>query len=436
MAQVDETKKQVLDHNIARNKWAIAAMVAFMLCVASSLLLYVLPPTIPLFLVAVFGIATFVCALKIKDSSKTELLHVLQNPARFEYEKMQEQLTDGFNLYGLDGARLAEPTIESFVMSSDVNRLFITQPLNAVVPEGKFRFEDPSILPYTAYLKDTRDKELSHFAALRPDKSVMGLDSPINLKAFENPEKRPLRFIALSRYAVQVTDDAFNKVIINKKKISDKVVFDGRKCCIGANGELLDFDDATNANQIDMHSLIISKDGYPMFRRGTSEHPLFADKIISSAACSLLPEEAEVNHPIQESMIQSIHNKIRILYHIPEGTKMASSFCGFARIINRGAAPEFYCLTRLDMTKDEILAAHNDPTAEFSDTTLMPSVAGFEDSEDMALCICKGVTNMREVVGKDISISASAMLNVIMDAMADDVMSRKVLQRIGLIPRD
>ena len=429
MARIDQTRQQVMNHVLRRNTWAIAAVACFICAVGSTVLLNFIDSKIALVLIAVFAIATVVCAFQIKETGKTEKFQVKRNPKALEMLPIANGLTDGFALYGRDGGRLHGDTDECFVMSHDVNRLFATKPIWVRIPDELYHLPDGTI-PYTAYLKENRDKELSKYAALRPDKAVMSLHSDINLALFES-DHPVVDMKKVSRYAVQVSDDAFNKVIINKAN-GNEVVFDGRFQAIAEDGSLLSLADATGANEVDIHSLIISSDGYIMFARGTAEHPLRADKVIASAACSLLPSELQ-NRPVQESMIQSIHNKINELYNIPTGTDIKSSFCGFARILQRGGAPEFYCLTRIDMTKDELIAAHNDPTSEFIDNILMAMVPDLDNVEDAARYIADAVNVLRKAVEKDISISGSAMLNAITDAMCDKEMSEKVLLRTGVI---
>ena len=436
MRQVDNTQKQIIDHNVIRNKWAILSFVSFLACVLVSLLFWVdgVDKRIVLFFVSLFAVLTFFFAMKITDTRKTEQLVVVENPLELDCSKIEEGLEDGFAIYGIDGEKLSSNTLESFITSEEVNRKFITEPVNSTMPDELYTFEDTDVLPYTAYLKDNRDKELSKFAALRPDKAVMGLDSPINMSTFDNLDV-PVKVIPISRQAVQVTDDAFNKIVVNKKKVSNKIVYSGRKCCLDEQGHLKDFSEATNANQIDICSLMISNDGYILFRRGTQSHPLCSGKVIGSAACSLLPEETDTSRPIQECMIESIHNKIHVIYDIGSDVKIASSFCGFARILKRGGAPEFFCLTRIDLPKSKITAAHHDETSEFIDEMMKEMVPDLESVEDAASYIAQAIKSLKEDVGDSISIDGAAMLHVISQAMGDKTMATKVLQRIELIPR-
>lgn len=429
MAQIDNTRTQVMGHVVRRNTWAIAACVCFACCVISTVFLGIIDTRIALALVAAFAIGGLVCALQIKDTRKTEKLHVMTNPEPLKMLPIANSLPESFVLYGRDGSRLSEDTDECFVMSAKVNKLFTMNPVWATVPKEMYTLPDQTV-PYTVYLKENRDRELSKFAALRPDKVVMSLHSDIDLDLFRS-EHPTVVLQKVSRYAVQVSDDAFNKVIINRLD-DNRPVFCGRDQSIAEDGSLLPLSKAGNTNEIDIHSLIISSDGYVMFARGTAEHPLRPDKVISSASCSFLPSELQ-NRPVQESMIESIHNKINELYDIPEGTSIVSSFCGFSRMIQRGGAPEFYCLTRIDMTKDELVAAHRDPTSEFVDNILSASVPELDDVEDAARYIADAVNVLRRAVEKDISVSCSAMLMAISDAMCDKDQSEKILLRVGVI---
>lgn len=432
MSRVDDTMHQVVEHNARKNKMAIATVALFLCAVASVVALYITSGNVAALIAAIaFFAAAFVCAFRITDSSKKEDLAVMRFVTLPSCRAIDEGLREGEKLYGIDGNELDHDTDRCFVMSLDLNRKFTTLPLMCEIPEELYRFPE-EVLSYTPYLKSSRDRELSQFIALRPDKVVMGLESDIDMQAFEDGAA-PIKMHKVSRSAVQVTDDAFSKIIINKLKMHDKVVFDGRALCLDENGRLIPFSRSHSANEVDIHSLMISNDGYLMFRRGKDSHPLFPKLVVSSAACSLLPDECDLSRPIQESMIRSIHNKIHVIYDFPDTVDMKSSFVGFSRIIQRGGAPEFYCITRVDLTKDEIIACHRDETAEFMEDGLEEMVPRLDTVDNAALYIARAITSLREALPRDISLSTSALLLAVEDAFYDLTMAGKALRRIGLI---
>ena len=431
MAKIDEAKQQVLEHNVRRNMWAIATMICFTACVVSGFLIYAIPPRISLILVAVFAVATFFCVAMIKDSSKTESLEVIDNPEPLRIDVIRQGLSEDEEIYGYGGEVLREDGDKGYIMSTEVNKLFVLNPIWVHVSDELYRLPEQTV-PWAAYLRDYRHKELTKYAALRPDKAVVGLASDIDKKLFES-EKPTIEMHKLTRYAVQITDDAFGKKILNsKKKGPDKTVFDGREPAMDDEGHLLPLSKSQLGHEVDIQTLIVSSDGYLMFSRGTKEHPLRPERVIASAACSFLPSEVQ-DRPVQESMIESIHNKIRVLYDIPDGTDMRSSFCGFVRILSRGGSPEFYCMTRLDMTKDEIIKAHRDPTSEFVEELLKDMVPELDSVEDASEYVADAIVSLQKAFSGDISLSASAMLSVIIDAMHDPLVAGKVMRRIGVI---
>ena len=433
MVKADDTRQQVIEHNARRNKMTIITMALFLVTLVAAIVLYLTESAVALAVAIVALIGTFAAAFHITESSKTESLLVLRSttPPSCEAIKAGLDAEHGERLYGADGNELDRDTDQCFTMSLDVNRLYTTLPLMVEIPEERYRFPE-SVLSYTPYLKTSRDRELSKFAALRPDKVVMGLGSDINMETFEDISK-PIKMYTVSRSAVQVTDDAFSKIIINKLKIHDKVVFDGHSLCLDDEGRLIPFSQSGSANEVDIHSLMISNDGYLMFRRGKQSHPLFPNKVISSAACSFLPEEVDVSRPVQESMIESIHNKIHVLYDFPDTVDTKSSFVGYARIIERGEAPEFYCITRVNLGKDELIACHEDSTAEFVDEALTEMVPMLDSVDNAALYIARSITALRESLPRDISLSTSALLLAVEDAFYDVRIAGKALRRIGLI---
>lgn len=431
----DRSRRQVANYNILRNKWAISAMVLFVLDMLCVLLLGIIPLACVLALMAALSIGAFACALAIRDTSKEELLAVVDDPDPVSAKDIKAGLRGDALLLDSHGKE-AEDEVngnDCYVMSDDLNHAFVRFPIRAAFSDDDWTLPE-SVLPYAGVLKDVRNSEMPKFAALRPDKSVCGLasDLPPSMIMGEDPH---VIVNDLTRYTVQVTDDAFNKIIINKKKVSDKVVFCGRALALDENGALVPFSASQIANEIDIHSLIISKDGYLMIAKGTTEHPLHAGEVISSASCSLLPSEID-GRPIQESMIDSIHAKLHALFLIPQGVEMRSSFCGTSRMIRRGGAPEFYCITRVGMTRDQLIAAHKDPTTTFlaAEDVFEIEIGNADTARDLVMDAVRAVRQSTDEEGKQsLSLSASAMFSAIISAMEDVRTAGKVLRRVGVI---
>lgn len=419
----EQSKKQVLSYNFHKNKWAIAALLLFIIDVSCVLLIGVIDSLIVLAIMAVLSIACLFCALHIKETSKSEELYVIENPANLDVPKLIENMHDSVQALGVSGSSV-DDDVECYLFSEDMNYRFVMKPLWAKVSKEPYALPE-QVLPFVAYLKDYRNRSLAKSLAMRPDKEVAGLASDITVDMFDcdHPE---VEVDIVTRYSVQVTDDAFNKLIVNKKKISNKVVFDGRQLAV-SNGHLEGFSDSKICNEMDIHSIIVSSDGYVMVARATEKHPLCPGKIVSSAACSLLPDEIE-ERPLQESMISSIHSKIRFLYDIPADVEIHSSFCGMTRMLPRGGAPEFYCITLIDMTKDEIIAAHKDDSC-----VLVPE--GYEcqvvfSKEGTAASLRKAAQSI--ACKPELSLSAAALFKVMDTSLANDEVAYKILSRIGI----
>lgn len=427
----DTSKQQVARYNIKKNTWAIIALSLFVLDCLCVLLFNSMDAVFVLVVMAILSVAAFLSALKIKDTSKTEQLIIVENPLPPNFQGIVQGLREEEDLFDSSGKKATcdSDTTKCFVMSFATNHNFVRFPLKANSIKEPYILPD-SVLPYAGILKEDRNKALSKHEALRPNKEVVGLRSDIDPNVFTQ-DVPSVDVIALNRYSVQVTDDAFNKFIVNKKKVSDKIVFDGRKLALDESGHLRSFTASKMANQIDIHTLIISSDGYIMIARGTDEHPLRAGKTISSVACSLLPSELD-ERPIQESMIDSIHAKIKVSFALPEQTVMASSFCGMARIINRGGAPEFYCITRIGMTKEQLIKAHRDATSTFIfGGQDIPSINW--EFDDIRGYIANTMDSTLSQNATDLSVSAAAMFCAVGDSMRDKATAGKILRRIGII---
>lgn len=435
--QNDDTIRQVVSHNAVRNKPAILTMVFFLAAMVCVVLTYILEAV---FVYAVLAllliIASVAAASRITESKRVEDISVIHVDAPSSAADIKACLSDedGEQLLDVNGDEVQRDTDECFIMSLKVNQLFTTLPLLAEVADERYTFPE-SVLSFTSYLKSDRDRELSRYAALRPDKTVVGLEDDINVATFSDLNE-PISIHRVSRSAVQVTDDSLNKVIINKLLINNKVVFDGRTLLFDGENRIYPLSTSPCANEIDLHSLIISNDGYLMFRRGRESHPLFPNKAISSIACSLLPEEIDFSRPIQESMVRSIHNKIHVLYNLPEGVKLTSSSCGYARIISRCGAPEFYFVTRIDLSKEEIVTCHRDETAVFVDEMLDAVVPQLDTAENAASYIACAIADIRTSMPNDISLSTGALLLAAQKGFEDTVTAGKILRRLGLVENE
>lgn len=421
----EQSKKQVLSYKIEKNKWAIAAMTLFIIDVACVLLIGLVDSIAVLTLMGVLSAACLFCALHIKETSKTEQLSVSDNPSSLDVHALIAGMPDHVRALGSDG-KAAENTTECFLVSKELNRLFVTHPLWAKVSDEPYRLPE-QVLPFVSYLKDYRNATLSDVLAIRPDKEVTGLAGDISEELFDL-ERPEVEIDIVTRYSVQVTDDAFNKLVVNKKKISDKVVFDGRALVLDVEGHLKGFSASETCNEVDIQSLIVSSDGYLMVARATDEHPLCPGKKVASAACSLLPSEIETR-PLQESMVASLHSKIAELYDIPGKKVLKSSFVGMTRMMPRGGAPEFYCLTFTDMSKEEIVTSHRDPSTE-----LVPEKIGTGEVLELDICAQEVAEAMDNVLaGWDgNSLSLTALATVAREALSDADMLRKVSGRLGI----
>lgn len=429
----DISRKQVARYNVKRNVWAIIAMSLFVIDALCVLLFNVLDATIVLAIMGILSILAFVAALQIKDVSKTERLAVATSPFDVDTAKIMAGCNAGNTLYDRHGkpATSDSNAADCYMMSFEANHDFVRFPVYATISDTSYSLPE-EVIPYAGILKEDRNKEFSALNASRADKDVTGLASDITPELFGS-DHPTITVNHLTRYAVQVTDDAFNKIIINKKKISDKIVFNGHDLALTKDGHLKAFADSKMANEIDIHSLIISNDGYLMLARGTEDHPLRAGQIIASASCSLLPDEIEAK-PIQESMVGSIHAKIRKSFIIPDSTDIQSSFCGFARMIQRGGAPEFYCITRIGMSKDELVCAHCDATSTFMyDLPCANMQIDLSNNDDIRQQLADYMQQARKVADNDIAVSASALFMSVEEAMGDMPTAGKIMRRIGII---
>ena len=285
--------------------------------------------------------------------------------------------------------------------SAEFDEALVSKPLKFAVATEKFQFEDLSILPYTSHLKEHRNFEMGRRGAQRPDKAVIGLDSDLDLAAFD----KVLKVVPVSRHAVQVTDDAFSKLIVDTRRITNKVVYSGRQCCLGENGELLGIDAATNTNQLDVCVLAITSDGKAIIRRAGQDHPLCPGDLLPSAMSSVSPADIAGTDELQKAVVHAAVRKTSSIYKVLPGN-VECSLVGYSRILALGASPEFYCIAKLDKPYAELAAVHTDDIA-----TVAPVDVSASSAEEM-------VSSLESLYAEGkISISLDAITNCLRSAL-------------------
>jgi hypothetical protein len=318
-------------------------------------------------------------------------------------------------------------------MCYDLNHLFCTKSLYAKYNTEDHRLPE-TVIPYATVLKQDRNEELSRKQSRRDNKNVLGLTTTITKELFDS-EDNNLGVNNITRYSVQVTDDAFNKIVVNTKKVANKVTFTGRSLAINEkDGTLYSYEESGLSNEIDVESLILTRDGYWLVAVGTNDHPLNEGKVVPSIAGSLLPEELD-NKTIQECMISSIHNKIQTSFNLPVTTTMRSSFCGYSRIIARGGAPEFYCITYIDATRDELIKAQIDKTIVYPIELfgLVHKPVEFASSNTAtATSMVNTINTIWLHADNKLSTSAAALYNAITNALANEDTRNKIFHRLKL----
>lgn len=346
MSKIDNLKTQVIDYNIKRNAWSILAVLFLILCGLSTFLLDIIPIQAVIALIIIFAGLSFFSAFKIRSFSATEKLIVTTHEEKVDYEKIRENLFPQSELCvcGENGAYIINNSLNS-ALQNNTSHITISEEKYAVPEE---------IVPYVYYLKEDRNKELK---TIFPDKTVMGLDTELTEEILQANDN--ITMYTLTRSSVQVTDDSFNKIIINEKD-DNKTVFDGRKMSIDENGHIKDIKQSSTANEVDIHGIVLSNDNKMIIAKATDEHPLYANQAVSCVSCSLLQEEITDDATLNSALAKSIRNKLHVLYDIPDNKISDVKIIGMSRIISRNGAPEFYAVITVDQTAREFMSQRQD----------------------------------------------------------------------------
>lgn len=307
---------------------------------------------------------------------------------------------------------------DAFIYDELVNRKFITsRDLYVDLIDG---YEPPdAVLDCMEVLEQARKNELSELGASSRNVSVLGLAEDITSEMLM--EEHNLRLHPMSRSMVQITDDAFGKVVYDA---DGNVAMDGHELSITKRGTLLPIGRSLSANEIDIHALVVTEDGWVVWRRGTNRHPLYPNLECTSASASLESRHLKLDMRFQAVINDCIRERIRQNYGLTDDVGVYCCTIGMARIIGRNGAPEFYVLCKVNMPKDELLA-------HYADNTCIPvpyklygernkPINSYNDSE-LPYALWRHVD--RRIGLDDASISASAMVVMVYEAMIPNTVS-------------
>ena len=119
----DTSKQQVARYNIKKNTWAIIALSLFVLDCLCVLLFNSMDAVFVLVVMTILSVAAFLSALKIKDTSKTEQLVIVENPVPPNFQGIVQGLREEEDLFDSSGkkATCESDTTKCFVMSFATN---------------------------------------------------------------------------------------------------------------------------------------------------------------------------------------------------------------------------------------------------------------------------------------------------------------------------
>lgn len=206
------------------------------------------------------------------------------------------------------------------------------------------------VVPYAAALYSRRRSELLSRGVSEENKAVCGLVSL---------DGGVLTVRSTSRFAVQTTDDAYGLCVIDRLRLHDKVLFDAATLM---DAEVMRGGVPRAASQLDLCALVVSSDGYMVFRAGNVSHPLFPGRALVTVSASMCPDDAGKGR-LSECAAACLRRKARDAYPTI-GDRLVAEMAPVAmiRVVGRCGAPEVCLVARADATYAEIRDAHAEPT--------------------------------------------------------------------------
>lgn len=425
MASPDKKRQSGMLQAIGRPVVLVVATVAFLASVAGAFIVSTNAIGMAIVVTLAMTLVLFACLFAMRGDDR---YRVVRHSGNIDFDAMSSMLGVGSFLHKFEmSAPLGSPVrIAGYVSNPTVDRLFVTTPYHAEVI-GRYELPD-MMVPYEKYLAADLDGDISNVRHDADGDDVVGLAGDLTTTMLATGKSIPL--ILASVHDVTVTDSAFDRVVATTG-LNGTILFDGCSMSIAEGGFLLPTSQCGNVNEIVIHSVIVTADGYLALMEGTAKDPAHEGRVVPSVSCSLHASDIEATASFQEAIVFALHKATRREYNLDESMQIGSSMLGLARIVERNGATEFYAITRTDRTIGQLIASHDNTFSVPANDLMRPWLAEAQNENQMAELLARVAYTLIDSGNVSMSVSMAGLASALFEDMGNAKVKGVVMRRLG-----
>lgn len=215
----------------------------------------------------------------------------------------------------------------------------------SVVVEGKYELPKE----YTDILRFSLDKKLNSGRRFF-NATKYRLYSSINVNTTEVKFQKTKYF-----YSFATNENALKR-IRSRRSLAFK--FDGGNALFDDEGKLLSNEASYQSNHIGASTLAFTKDGYVIIGKQGNENNINGGRIVPSGSGSITVHDLRKN--LEDTAVANMDRELREECGIHESIKVDTKLIAYGRFVNRGFKPDFFGISFIDATKEELSSEKDD----------------------------------------------------------------------------
>lgn len=153
-------------------------------------------------------------------------------------------------------------------------------------------------------------------------------------------------------FSVFCSNDLSYRKLRSRKSLSNR--FNGGDILLDDNDCLSTLEDSVMANNIGVSTLAITTDGYAIVSLQGDLNNVGAGRFAPSGSGSQDYADAKNCKNLAAVLINGMNRELREECHLPREALLRTEVVGYIRIVERGGKPDFFGLTRIPYTKEQV----------------------------------------------------------------------------------
>ncbi len=130
--------------------------------------------------------------------------------------------------------------------------------------------------------------------------------------------------------------------------------FEGKQLLCNKDNEMYEMDDSPCSNYIGMSTLVVTRDNYLIIPRQGNLSNANSGRLAPSGSGSAGKADFRTAKSLKDLLTIAMEREFREECNVSKRFKMTTDIIGYARLLERGGKPDFFGVSLIDGTKDEI----------------------------------------------------------------------------------